>query len=323
VQFGLRKLLPENVEVRSGPGCPVCVTSPSEIDLAINLSTRPGVVVTSFGDMLRVPSTAGSLAEARARGGSIKIVYGIHDAVEMARSDPSHEYVHFGIGFETTAPMTAAEIAGGPPNNFSMICSHRVIPPVMKYLLTRGETRLDGFICPGHVSTIIGVKPYRELSRAFNIPQVIAGFEPLDVLMAIYMLIKQAREGSSKVENEYARSVRENGNRKALELMEAVFVRRSSAWRGIGTIAESGLTLRGDLDRFNAIEKFDLNFEESYSIPAGCKCGEVLRGIVYPEECPLFNKVCTLTHPVGPCAVSREGACYIAMRFGGRGRNLH
>jgi len=314
VEHGLRSLLPSNVEVRSGPGCPVCVTSPEEIDAAVEFSQRPRTVVTTFGDMLRVPSSAFSLAEIRAKGGNVRVVYSIHDAVSLARSDPSNEYVHFAIGFETTAPTTAAELLSGCPGNFSVICSHRLIPPAMEHLLKMGEIRINGFICPGHVSTIIGSDPYQPISEEYKVPQVIAGFEPIDVLIAVAMIIRQVNEGRAQVQNEYTRSVRSSGNVKAKEAMAKAFSVRDSEWRGIGTIRRSAFGLREELSQHDAFKKFGLGRRMAYEIPAGCRCGEVLRGLLYPEQCPLFNKACTPAHPIGPCAVSREGACYISMR---------
>ncbi len=318
VQYGLRSLLPEGVEVRSGPGCPVCVTSPTEVESAIQLSLQKNVIVTTFGDMFRVPSSAGSLADARAKGGTVRLVYSIHDATEMARSDPSHDYVHFAIGFETTAPATAAELIRGPPENFSVLCSHRLVPPAITHLLESGEVRIDGFILPGHVSTIIGTRPYRPISERFKAPQVIAGFEPVDVMIAIAMLLEQIKRGVGVVENEYVRSVREEGNVKAQEVMETVFDVCDADWRGIGSIPRSGFRLRPDFQNHDAPRRFGVGEGGGYEVPTGCRCGEVLRGLAYPEECPLFMRTCKPLSPVGPCAVSREGACYIAMRSGAK-----
>ena len=300
--------------MRSGPGCPVCVTNPDEIDTAIELSQRPQTVVTTFGDMLRVPSSSKSLSEIKAKGGNVRVVYSIHDAVSLARSDPSNEYVHFAIGFETTAPTTAAELLTGCPSNFSVICSHRLIPPAMEHLLRMGEIRINGFICPGHVSTIIGSEAYRFISEEYRVPQVIAGFEPIDVLIAVAMIIEQVNNGRTQVQNEYTRSVRPSGNIKAKEVMAKAFDIRDSEWRGIGTIGESAFDLRDELSQYDALKKFGLRHRTAYQVPAGCRCGEVLRGLIYPQQCPLFDKACTPISPVGPCAVSREGACYISMR---------
>lgn len=314
VEHGLRSLFPRNVEVRSGPGCPVCVTSPDEIDAAVELSQRPRTVVTTFGDMLNVPSSTRSLAEINAKGGNVRVVYSVHDAVALARNDPSNEYVHFAIGFETTAPTTAVELLRGCPDNFSVICSHRLIPPAMEHLLKIGEVKINGFICPGHVSTVIGSEPYRLISERYKVPQVIAGFEPVDVLIAVAMIIGQVNEGKAEVQNEYTRSVRLLGNVKAKEIMAEAFEVHDSDWRGIGSIKGSAYRLRKGLLEHEAFEKFSLERGTSYQIPPGCRCGEVLRGLIYPQQCPLFDKACTPTHPIGPCAVSREGACYISMR---------
>jgi len=290
------------------------VTSPDEIDAAIELSQRPSTIVTSFGDMLRVPSSNYSLSDAKAKGGNVQVVYSLHDAVELATNDPDNEYVHFAIGFETTAPTTAIELLKGCPSNFSVICSHRLIPPAMEHLLRIGEIRISGFICPGHVSTIIGEEPYQHISERYGVPQIIAGFEPIDVLIAVAMIIQQVNDGRGEVENEYTRSVRSAGNVKAKDVLAKTFNSCDSEWRGIGRIKESAYSLREELSQHNAFEKFDLKRRGSYEVPRGCKCGEVLRGLLYPEQCPLFNKACTPIHPIGPCAVSREGACQIAMR---------
>ena len=316
MEHGLRTLLPRNVEVRSGPGCPVCVTSPDEIATAIELSKRRDTVLTTFGDMLRVPSALGSLSDARADGGRIRVVYSIRDAVELARQNPSRQHIHFAIGFETTAPGTAIELMGDPPENFSVIVSHRLIPPAMEHLLKAGEIRIDGFLCPGHVSTIIGVEPYVPLTTQYGIPQVIAGFEPIDVLISIVMILEQIDLGEAQVVNEYTRSVRHAGNVKAKEALRKIFEVVDTDWRGIGSIEKSGYALRNDYSEHDAIAKFGLRQRRTYEMPAGCRCGELLRGLIYPEECPLFGKACTFGDPVGPCMVSREGACYVAARFG-------
>ena len=290
------------------------MTSPNEIDAAIELSQRENTMVTSFGDMLRVPSTKHSLADAKAIGGNVQVVYSIHDAVTMAKKDPHREYVHFAIGFETTAPMTGIELLNDCPENFSVICSHRLIPPAIEHLLRLGEVKIDGFICPGHVSTIIGQEPYQGISQKYHIPQVIAGFEPIDVLIAVAMILRQVNDREAEARNEYTRSVRSAGNIKAKDILSKAFDVCDSEWRGIGTIERSAYRLRDDLFHHDAFKKFGLKRRETYQVPRGCKCGEVLRGLLYPHQCPLFNRSCTPTHPVGPCAVSREGACHIAMR---------
>jgi hydrogenase expression/formation protein HypD len=296
------------------------VTSPDEIDAAVELSQRPNTVVTSFGDMLRVPSSNYSLSDVKAKGGNVRVVYSIHDAVELARNDPDNEYVHFAIGFETTAPTTAIELLKECPRNFSVICSHRLIPPAIEHLLRIGEIKINGFICPGHVSTIIGKEPYEQISKRHNVPQIIAGFEPIDVLIAVAMIIQQVNDGRGEVQNEYTRSVRSAGNIKARGALAKAFNMCDSEWRGIGRIKESAYSLRGELSQYDAFKKFGLKRQTSYQVPKGCRCGEVLRGLIYPQQCPLFNKACTPIHPLGPCAVSREGACHIAMRSSESGK---
>lgn len=297
------------------------MTSPDEIEAAVELSQRPQTIVTTFGDMLRVPSSTYSLSEIKAKGGKVRVVYSIDDAIAFARNDPQNEYVHFAIGFETTAPTTAVGLLKGCPDNFSVICSHRLIPPAMKHLLEAGEIKINGFICPGHVSTVIGSEPYQPMSERHRIPQVIAGFEPLDVLIAVAMIIKQVNENRAEVQNEYTRSVRSSGNIKAKEAMAKAFDVSESEWRGIGPIKESAYSLRKEFSRHDALKRFGLKSRRTYRVPAGCKCGEVLRGLLYPQQCPLFKKACTPINPVGPCAVSREGACYISMRSS-EGRNM-
>ena len=316
VRHGLRAILPKNVEVRAGPGCPVCVTNPGEIDAISGLALEHDVCVTTFGDMLRVPGVNVSLQKTRSSGADIRVVYGIHDAVELARKEPDKDFVHFSIGFETTAPTTAVEMVSRPPKNFSVFSSHKLIPPAMTSVLRLGEVSIDGFICPGHVSTIIGLEPYKPISAEFKVPQVVAGFEPLDVLIAVAMILRQIGEGRGEVENEYTRSVRPNGNMKAVSMMRRVFRSTGSAWRGFGVIPESGLELREAFSDWDASRRFRIESGVAYEMPRGCRCGEVVRGAIYPSECPLFNSECTPTNPVGPCAVSREGACFIAMRYG-------
>lgn len=311
---GIRSMLPKNVEVLMGPGCPVCTVPPNRIDYAIRLAEE-GAIVTTFGDMMRVPAGLGSLADAKARGHDIRIVYSIHDAVKMAQQT-DREVVHFAVGFETTAPTTASEIAATPPDNFSVYSAHLLIPPAMEALLEMGVTQVDGFIDPGHVSTIIGEVGYQKVQEKYPVPQVIAGFEPLDILFSVALIIKQINEGRAEIENTYQRAVKPEGAPRALKLLEQVFQPEDAPWRGIGTIPDSGLQLRPEYRQYDASKKFDIIVESDYSMPAGCKCGEVLRAMIYPWDCPLFNKTCNPDNPVGPCMVSHEGSCYIAARYG-------
>src|SRR3990172_6276365 len=238
--FGLRSLLPENVEVIAGPGCPVCIVPASEVDEAVQLAQK-GVAVTCFGDLLRVPGSNGSLLEAKADGADVRVVYSISDAVKMADKEREKEFVFFAVGFETTAPSTAVEALKSPPKNFSFLVSHRLIPPAMELLLGVGDLQIDGFIAPGHVSAIIGLKPYELFTRVYRMPTVVAGFEPNDVLMAIYMLLKQVSETDARLENEYSRVVKPEGNPRAIEMMKKAFTVTAGNWRGIGRLPESAL----------------------------------------------------------------------------------
>jgi len=314
MKYGIRSMLPPNVEVLMGPGCPVCTVPPNKVGFAIELAEQ-GVTVTSYGDMMRVPSSRGSLDQARARGCDVRVVYSIHDSVKLAEAHPG-EVVHFAVGFETTAPTTASEVLNEPPENFSVYSAHLLIPPAMNALLEMGETQVDGFINPGHVSTIIGEEGYREVSQRHPVPQVIAGFEPLDILLAVALLIRQVNEGRAEVENTYRRAVKPQGNQRALRLMNRVFQRVDAPWRGIGPIPKSGLALRDEYSDHDASKRYRETQETDYSMPEGCKCGEVLRAVIYPWECPLFQTRCTPENPVGPCMVSHEGSCYIASRYG-------
>jgi len=314
-KYGLRSLLPNWIEVMTGPGCPICVTTSAEIDEAIELAKR-GHIVTTFGDLFRVPGTRASLADAKTDGADVRIVYGAADAVDVARRNLEQEVVHVAIGFETTAPAIASELIRKPPPNFSLLVCHRLIPPAMEFLLASGEVALDGFLCPGHVSTIIGSKPYEPISKKYEVPQVIAGFEPIDVLLGIWMLLKQIDDGRHEVEIEYTRSVRPEGNVLAQGKMMQVFEVVDKPWRGFPIIPASAFKLRSEFERFDVDGRFDVHVEGAVDIAKGCRCGEVLRGLVYPHECPLFSKACTPLKPIGPCMVSSEGTCNIAFKYG-------
>ena len=317
VKFGLNSMLKEaGIEVRPGPGCPVCVTTAKEIEEAILLA-RKGKVVSTFGDMFRVPGKRLSLADVKAEGFDVRMVYSITDCISIAEKT-NKEVVFFSIGFETTAPTTASVILTRP-DNFSILSAHRLIPPAMEALIKMGEMKIEGFINPGHVSTIIGERAYEFISRRYKIPQVIAGFEPLDVLIGIYMLAMQIIRGEARVENEYKRVVRPEGNEKAQQMMEEVFEPTDCSWRGFPAIPGSGLKLRGEFEEYDARKRYEDELsalDNDYKEPEGCRCGEILRGLVYPDECPLFGKACTPQHPVGACMVSREGSCNITFRYG-------
>ena len=308
--FGLRSLLPPNVEVIAGPGCPVCIVPASEIDEAIQLALKD-VVITCFGDVLRVPGSKRSLLDLKAEGADVRVVYGVGDAVKMAERELDKEFVFFAIGFETTAPSTAVEVVKKPPKNFSFLVSHRLIPPAMKLLVEMKDLNLNGFIAPGHVSTIIGLKPYEIFPNHYHMPTVIAGFEPLDVLFGVYMILKQLNEGKPRLENGYVRAVRPEGNVKAQELIREVFEVTDGNWRGLGTIPSSTFKLHGKYENYDARLRYGVKVGDSVDIQPGCKCHLVIIGKIKPTECPLFMKACTPQKPVGPCMVSMEGTCQI------------
>ena len=308
--YGIRNLLPENVEVIAGPGCPVCIVPAAEVDEAVELALR-GVSITCFGDVIRVPGSKMSLLDAKAKGADVRVVYSVMDAVKMARKEPHKEFVFFAIGFETTAPSTATEILKRPPKNLSFLISHRLIPPAMELMLGIGDLQIDAFIAPGHVSTIIGLEPYEIFPRAYRMPTVIAGFEPLDVLIAIYMILKQINKGISILENEYRRAVTWEGNLKAKEQINKAFKVVGGFWRGLGRIPNSALSLRKEFLEYDAHEKFNIRILKGRDIPPGCQCHLVIIGKIKPVECPLFMKACTPQKPVGSCMVGIEGTCRI------------
>ncbi len=308
--YGLRSLLPENVEVIAGPGCPVCILPAADIDEAIAL-TKKGVTVTIFGDLIRVPGSTTSLQQVKAAGGDVRIVYSPKDAIQMAEKSPGREFVFFAVGFETTSPSTAIEVFNDPPENFSFLVSHRLIPPAMELLLGIGDLHIDGFIAAGHVSTIIGMKPYEVFPVAYGMPTVVAGFEPLDVLFAVDMLLQQVKEDMAKLENEYSRVVSWEGNVKAQELLELVFDIVDGRWRGIGMIPKSSLVLKKEFEKFDARKKYDLHIKDSRDILKGCLCHLVMVGKIKPSECPSYMNSCIPESPKGACMVSNEGTCRI------------
>jgi len=308
--FGLRSLLPESVEVIAGPGCPVCIVPAAEIDEAVQLAKKD-VVVTCFGDVLRVPGSRISLLEAKAAGADVRIVYAVSDAVDMAKREPQKQFVFFAVGFETTAPSTAVEVLGNPPKNLSFLVSHRLIPPAMELLLGVGDLQIDGFIAPGHVSAIIGLKPYELFPRVYQMPTVVAGFEPLDVLMSVYMIVKQKSEKKARLENAYPRVVKPEGNPKAMALLHDAFTVTAGNWRGIGRLPDSALQLCESLAEFDARTKFDVHVEQGKDILLGCECHLVIIGKIKPNQCQMFLKACTPEKPYGACMVSSEGTCRV------------
>jgi hydrogenase expression/formation protein HypD len=316
-KHGIKGLLPKEVNLLSGPGCPVCVTPTETIDRAIALARLPNVIFTTFGDMMKVPGSSLSLEEAKAQGRDIRIVYSCLDALEIAKENPKKKIIFFGIGFETTSPSIASTLLKAKKErikNFFLLSAHKLIPPAMRAILEAKEINLAGFISPGHVSTIIGSRPYEFISEEFGTPCVISGFEPLDVLQSIYMLLLQNRKKKPMVEIQYRRCVEPKGNIKAQKELDKVFQVNDSSWRGLGTIPDSGLSLRKKFSSFDAEKIFDIQIESS-SEPKGCLCGEILRGVKMPVECRLFVKECTPQHPIGPCMVSSEGTCATYYRY--------
>ncbi len=304
---GIRSLLPKNVKVVMGPGCPVCVTPQAEIDAIVELAEK-GKVICTYGDLLRVPGTKSSLYDSVA---AIHIVQSISQAVDYAREHPDKEVVFMAVGFETTAPTTAAVMLSNPPDNFSVLISHRLVPPAMKWLLEQGEASLSGFLLPGHVCTISGIGEYEQ----FKVPQVIAGFEPLQVMYGLYMLVRQIVEGRAEVENAYTSAVKREGNVKARHMMAEVFDVCDIMWRGFPVIPGSGLKLKPQYEKYDALKKYAITLKGGVETK-GCLCNQLLRGIKEPTDCKLFGRACTPLKPVGACMVSTEGACRIWYTYG-------
>ncbi|MCX7918268.1 MAG: hydrogenase formation protein HypD [bacterium] len=312
-KFGIRDLLPKNIKLLSGPGCPVCVTTQQDIDTAISLTELESIIFTTFGDMLRVPGTNSSLQEQKANGKDVRVVYSCLDALEIAKNNPEKKVIFFAVGFETTSPTVAATLqlaAQSKINNFFIYPAHKLIPPAMRALLESGEVNINGFICPGHVSAVIGAKPYQFIPEQYRVGCVIAGFEPLDILQAIVMLLHQIVDQNPCVEIQYQRVVKPEGNPKARQMLYEVFEPADTTWRGLGTIPNSGLNLTKPYLRFNILETVpNIRLSSAVHRSSPCRCGEVLRGIITPPECALFRKKCTPDNPIGPCMVSSEGTC--------------
>jgi len=337
LRFGIPTLLPPTVELRSGPGCPVCVTSAADLDRAIALAQVEDVILTTFGDMIRVPGsppappghpprTAGgteggqTLAQAKAAGADVRVVYSPLDALRIARKNAGRPVIFLGVGFETTAPMVASAILAAEAEgltNFTVFSTHKLTPPATRAILDAGEVALDGIIGPGHVSAVIGAEAWRFLPGDYSIPVAISGFEPLDILRAVLALVEMVEEGRQDVANAYTRSVRPEGNPVAQRAMEQVFEISDAEWRGFGTVPASGLQISETYARFDAARAFPVEVAPAHE-PPGCRCGEVLRGVLLPPECALFGKVCTPQNPIGPCMVSAEGACAAYYQYGGR-----
>ncbi len=324
-RYGLHDVLPANIELVHGPGCPVCVLPMGKVDDAIAIAKHDGVILATFGDMMRVPGSEGSLIDAQADGADVRMVYSPLDALKLAHQNPDKKVVFFAIGFETTAPSTAVTLLHAKRmsvRNFFVFCNHVLVVPAIKALLDSPETRLDGFIGPGHVTTVIGSRAWEFIPKDYGKGIVISGFEPLDMLQAIYMLVKQLIEGKPKVDVQYTRAVRPDGNTKAKEVMAQVFeLRETFEWRGLGWIEKSALKLKPEFAEFDAELHFDLP-RRQVADPKVCQCGEVLRGAILPWECKVFGTACTPEHPIGACMVSSEGACAAVYQYGRYSRKV-
>ncbi|MCR5576111.1 MAG: hydrogenase formation protein HypD [Oscillospiraceae bacterium] len=318
---GIRSMLPENVSLLSGPGCPVCVTPPQVIDAVLELSMEKDVILASYGDMLRVPGSrpGDSLLRRRALGAQVETVYSSVDAVELALQHPEKQLVFLGVGFETTAPGTAAAVLTAQEKgakNFTLWSMLKTVEPALRALIALDGFQIDGFLCPGHVATIIGERGFAYLPAEFHLPGVVAGFEPEDILLAVYLLLRQIKEGKPRIENAYPRAVSHDGNVLAQRMIARCFEARGDVWRGLGAIPASGLGLREELSGFDAEKRFQVRYAEAEP-PTACRCGEVITGRRRPEACPLFGRACTPEDPVGPCMVSSEGACAAAYKYQG------
>ncbi len=315
-KFGIPSLLPDQVNLMSGPGCPVCVTSKRFIDQAVAYSRSDDVIITTFGDLIRVPGSSSSLEKEISKGNDVRIVYSVLDALDIARNNPDKKIVFLGIGFETTVPGTAQGIKNAAAENiknFFVLSSHKIMPPAMGALIDEG-VRIDGYIAPGHVSTITGSGIYQNIPEKYGVGCVISGFEPVDILQSVYMLLKQIKEKRFSVEIQYSRVVKPEGNTIALKTMEEVFTLRDDWWRGFGIIPKSGLGIAEKYKLFDAEKMIPVDVEETIE-EKGCICGEILKGLKKPHDCKLFGKICTSTNPVGACMVSHEGACNAYFRF--------
>ncbi len=317
-RFGLAQLLPDWVELVHGPGCPVCVLPMGRVDDCIALAERPEVILTSFGDALRVPGSRGSLLAAKARGADVRIVYSPLDALTLARRNPTRQVVFFALGFETTMPSTALTVLSAEQDgvdNFSVFCNHITTLPTIKAILDSPDMSIDGFLAPGHVSMVIGARPFDFVAERYKKPIVVTGFEPLDILQSIWMLLEQLAGGRALVENQYARAVQAAGNTPALEAIAKVFqLREFFEWRGLGSIDHSGIKLRDGYARFDAERRFSVRHVK-IADPKACQCGEVLKGVLRPWECKVFGGACTPETPLGALMVSSEGACAAYYKF--------
>ena len=315
-KFGIRSLLPPSINLISGPGCPVCVTAQKDIDYMIEAAKIPNAIVLTFGDMLKVPGSNSSLEKIRSEKKDIRFIYSPEEILEACKKNPKKPVIFFSVGFETTAPLTAVILMKAKKakiKNLFIYASNKLVPPAMEAILNLGEIKIDGFVCPGHVSSIIGAKSYEPVVQKYNIPCVVAGFEPTDIIETVYMLLKQAigirkKSQKAKVEIQYTRCVDYEGNQTAREIMNEVFEPANVLWRGLGKIKKSGLKLNNSYKQFDILKHFAINIKTPIE-KKGCRCAEVLRGAISPMDCKLFKKVCTPENPYGPCMVSIEGTC--------------
>ncbi len=317
-RHGVRAVIPPSITLLSGPGCPVCVTSIRDVDAAIAIAKQPGVVLVTFGDMMRVPGGKQSLMEARSEGADVRVMYSPMDALKLARAEDSRQVVFFATGFETTSPLIAGTVLAAArqgAKNFSILSSHKTVPLALKALLDSPDIKVDGFILPGHVSTIIGLQPYEFVARQYRKPSVVTGFEAEEILLGISMIMRQLAAGESRVENAYPRVVNTEGNPRAMAILNEVFEPCDAYWRGIGVLPGTGLKLRDRYREFDAEARFH---PETSGVlePELCSCGDILRGVKVPTECPLFGTGCTPEDPVGPCMVSSEGSCAAYYKYG-------
>ena len=319
-RYGLEGMLQNEIELIHGPGCPVCVLPMGRVDDCVAIAERPGVIFTTFGDAMRVPGSRKSLLQAKAEGADVRMVYSPMDALALARSNPDREVVFFALGFETTMPSTALTILQAESEgieNFTVFCNHITIVPTIKAILDSPGLQLDGFLGPCHVSMVIGTAPYEFIAKFYNKPMVVAGFEPLDILQSIWMVLKQIKEGRAEIENQYSRIVPDGGNSAALKAVSRVYeLREFFEWRGLGSIDHSGVKLRDEYLRFDAEEKFAIP-NLKIADPKSCQCGEVLKGVIKPWQCKVFGAACTPEHPLGALMVSSEGACAAYYQYGG------
>ncbi len=317
-RYGIRKLLPSTISMVSGPGCPICVTANADLDKAIALAHIPGVIITTFGDMMKIPGSNSSLQEAKGEGADVRMVYSTMDALAIAAENPSKSVVFLGIGFETTAPTVAASIIQAENlglKNYHVLSLLKVCPPVIHALLDSGQVQLQGLICPGHVSAVTGFLAWEFIAREYGIPCLVSGFEPLDILQAIACLVAQIEKGEAHVESAYRRAVRPEGNIWAQNLLKQVFEPASANWRAIGAVPDSGLKIRKEYAQYDAQTKFEIKTAPPLE-PKGCRCGDILRGVKTPADCPLFGNVCAPQSAVGPCMVSSEGTCHAYYLYG-------